>query len=89
VKIDITYEKNPAMGWDILVAIQSEDKERIAFVRTIINGFPEPVVNLDPNIKSWGKNYLQKGNYPGDNKVLVTATDDHGSEESAVREWTS
>ncbi len=85
--IQITHAKNPLAGWDIDVTVAAEGKELIARVRIEVNGFPECDEVATPNARKWHKQLTQQGEYPGDNKVVVTVTDDQGQDTSAVDEW--
>lgn len=49
----------------------------------------EGTVFADPPADIWRKLYIQKGVYPGDNKVVVTVTDDKGEPGVGIEQWTA
>ena len=88
MNITINHTKNPAVGWNVdVTALGEAASEKISQVIVKINGFPEPTETLNPPVKSWHKLYTQKGQYPGDNKVEVTASDQDGNQTSATDVW--
>lgn len=89
MKITVTPAKNPAIGWDITVSVEADGKERIAEVTTEINDAPEPTDFLKPAVNSYENTYIQKGVFPGNNKVVVTAKDEDGNPTIAVKKWES
>ncbi len=89
MKIAIAPVRNPATGWDITVTVLAEDKERIAQVTTVINDFPEQDDILNPQANSYERTYIQKGIFPGHNKVVVTALDSDGNPWVGVKKWDS
>jgi hypothetical protein len=89
MKITVTPVKNPAIGWDITVSVTAEGKERIAEVTTAINDFSEPTDIVKPVANFYENTYIQKGVFPGKNKVIVTAKDEDGNPTVAVKKWDS
>jgi hypothetical protein len=85
--IDIGHERNPLMGWDVTVVVNADKSEKITFVRIDVNGFPEVKESVDPPVNRWRKSLTQQGNFPGDNKVLVVATNGNGEQSSAEDQW--
>lgn len=87
MKFDVKHAKNPAAGWDVEVTVNAEDHESIASVKVVINGFTRYEGQMPGSTKQWHKILLQQGEYPGENKVVVTALDQEGNESTAVDEW--
>jgi len=87
VNVEIAHSKNPAMGWDVDVTVTAEGKETIAGVRIDINGFTKCDEQVEPPARKWHRQMPQQGNYPGDNSVVVTATEAEGQESTSVDEW--
>ncbi len=87
MNIVITHARNPLMNWDVTVTIQAEGKERISSVDAEIKNSPMPVESVNPPVKTWTKTYSRVGQYPGDNKVLVTAADQDGNTTDAEDQW--
>jgi hypothetical protein len=79
--------QKPVVGWDIDTTVKAEANELIAHVRIVVNGFPECNETVDPRARKWHKQLRQQGQYPGDNKVVVTVSDDHGQDTSNVDQW--
>ena len=84
--IEIDHRKNPAIGWDISVLVTAEE-DGISAVRVEVNGFPEVNENVNPPVNKWKRLLTQQGNFPGDNKVLVTATDGAGHQSRGQDQW--
>jgi len=87
--ININHARDPLAGWDIDVAIKAEKTEVIARVRIEINGSNEADETVQPPARKWHKQLTQRGQYPGDNSVSVTATDGDGEDTTADDEWSS
>ncbi len=86
--IAISHTRNPAVGWNIDITSKGETAaEKVAQVVVRINGSPEPTESLNPPVRSWHKLYTQKGQYPGDNKVEVTVSDQDGNRTDASDSW--
>lgn len=82
-----THTRNPLAGWDIDVTVVAENKEKIAHVRIDVNDFTESDEDVSPTATKWHKVLTQQGQFPGENKVVVTATDESGQDSSDVEEW--
>ena len=89
MQIDITYLKNPALGWDVTATATGEHQEQVQHIRATINSSPMCDENSDPPVNKWRRLFTQKGVYPGDNKVVVTVTDDRGNDSAAMEQWSS
>lgn len=86
--ITIGHTRNPAVGWNIDVTVKGESAtEKVSQVIVKINGSAEPTEQLNPPMRSWHKLYTQKGQYPGDNKVEVTVSDQNGNRTDAADSW--
>lgn len=84
---DTAVAKNPAAGWDITTTILADKNEKLAHVQIRINDFPEYDKNIDPQANSWKNTLVQQGNWPGENRVVVTATNDAGKDYVHIQEW--
>jgi hypothetical protein len=87
MQIDIKHSKNPLAGWDVDVTVSAESKETISMVTIYINDFPECEETPRPDTRKWNKVLTKKGDYPGDNKVVVSALDQDSKSISAEDEW--
>lgn len=87
MKIDLSHSKNPAVGWDIQVVATADVGEKISFARITVNGFPELQENVDPQVEKWQRSLTQQGQFPGENKVLVTITNDKEEDTTDEDEW--
>lgn len=85
--IDTAHTKDPLAGWDIDVTVAGEGKETIAHVQIEINGFTKWDEQVSPPARKWHRQMTQQGQYPGENRVVVTATDSDGQDTVAVDEW--
>lgn len=86
MKITTAHTKNPALGWDVDTTIAAENHEKISHVRIEINA--SPASNEDvPSTSNFHQLLVQKGQYPGQNKLLVKVLDADGNETSAEDEW--
>ena len=86
--IDIAPTKNPAAGWDITTSIATTAQaEKVTRVRIQINDFPEYDKAIDPPADFWKNTLIQQGVYPGNNRVVVTATNNQGNDTVAINEW--
>ena len=86
MKIAATHERNPAIGWDIDTTVAADGHEAIRHVRIDVNG--SPIADEDvPGVSSWHKLHVQKGQFPGENHLIVTVLDGDGNETSAIDEW--
>ncbi len=88
MKIDIKHSKNILMDWDIDVTVTAENQEKISSVEIRVNDFPEVNEAQDEPVNSWEKQLTQQGQFPGDNKVVVTVFDQNGNNTIAKQEWT-
>ncbi len=87
MKIEIKHTKNPLMDWDIDVTVNAENTEKIDSVEIKVNDFPEVKEAQGDSVTSWDKHLSQKGQYPGDNKVVVTVFDQNGNSTVAKQQW--
>jgi len=87
MKIDLAHVKDPLIGWTIQTKVSAEKGERIAAVRISVNGFDVLDKKVDPPTDQWQTELSQKGQYPGDNEVRATISDEKGKETSAVDSW--
>ncbi len=85
--INLTHQRNPLIAWDINVSVTADKGEKITHVLVQVAGIRVWDESVIPPAGSWQRKLTQKGNYPGDNKVVVTATNDQGDDASAVDEW--
>jgi hypothetical protein len=85
--IDIVHAKNPAVGWDIATTITVAKGEKLTHVLIQVNGSPDYDKDITPPANSWKNTLTQKGQYPGDNKVVVTATNNKADDTVAIDEW--
>jgi hypothetical protein len=69
------------------VKVTAEAAEKITQVLVRVNGFPEEDEGVYPPSKYWENTLLQKGNYPGENKAVVTVTDDKGTSNDWIKKW--
>jgi len=87
VTFDLKHIKNPATGWDVQVMIQAEKGEKITHIEVTIGGFQKCNENPIPAVNKWNRSFTQQGQYPGDNTVKVTATNDKTEDFSAEDTW--
>ena len=87
MNVKVTHTKNPAIGWDISAMAQSEGTEKISRATVNLNGFDEFDETFSPPIASWQNELLQRGQFPGENRVRVSITDDNGNETSNEDVW--
>lgn len=87
MKINISHTKNPLLGWDIDVSVQAENGQKIGQVEVRVNDLPEVQDLPGDALDSWEQQLIQKGNYPGNNKVEVTVSDQDGNETRAEQKW--
>jgi len=85
--IDIIHAKNAAVGWDVTTTITTAKSEKLTHVLIQVNGSPDYDKDVTPPANSWKNTLTQKGQYPGDNKVVVTATNNKADETVAIDEW--
>jgi len=85
--IDIVHAKNPAVGWDIITTITTAKSEKLTHVLIQVNGSPDYDKDIAPPANSWKNTLTQKGQYPGDNKVVVTAINNKADDTVAIDEW--
>jgi len=85
--IDIIHAKNPAVGWDVTTTITTAKSEKLTHVFIQVNGSPDYDKDVTRPANSWKNTLTQKGQYPGDNKVVVTATNNKADETVAIDEW--
>jgi hypothetical protein len=85
--ITLSHAKNPLIGWDIAVIVKASIGETITMARIDVNGFPEFDEQLPNPLNQWQKNLTQQGTFPGDNKVLVTITNDKGERTTDEDDW--
>jgi len=89
MKIVISHAKNRLEGWDITIDATPDGTELVSQVSTEINNFPEAIDTLDPASNSYQRTYIQKGQYPGTNKVRVTVYNDAAVSTVADQIWDS
>jgi hypothetical protein len=87
MKINVSHVKNAVLGWDISVKVEAEAGQQIGHVEVRINDFPEAQDLPGDALTSWEQQFTQKGLYPGNNKVEVTASDQNGNETRAEQKW--
>lgn len=87
MKINISHTKNPLLGWDINVSVQAEANQKIGEVEVRVNDFPEAQDLPGDALDSWEQQLTQKGVYPGNNNVEVTASDQDGNQTRAEQKW--
>lgn len=87
MQIDIKHQKSPALGWTIDVTVTADKNESISHVRIVVNDFPASDESPSAGVTKWHKTLVQQGVFPGDNKVVVTATDQNGNDTSGEDEW--
>ena len=87
MKIVIGPPARAVMGWNIDVSVQADSGEKIAQVEIRVNDFPEVRDTLDDPEDSWEQTLMQKGVFPGDNKIVVVVNNDAGKETRAERKW--
>jgi len=87
MNIDLCHVRNPLIGWDIQVTVKADVGEKIASARIDVNGFPEFDQQLPTPLNAWHKTLVQQGTYPGENKVLVTITNDQGEQTTDEDDW--
>jgi hypothetical protein len=80
--------KDPVLGWDINVVVRADS---ISEIKVLINDILEvdykPQDQGDGNVRSWERQFTQKGKNSGDNKVSVTVVNADGHETRAQRRW--
>jgi hypothetical protein len=69
------------------VVVNADAGESIAYVRVEVNGSPEDNEDVQPPAQQWENTLTQKGQYPGDNRVVVTVTDSKGVDSRFVHQW--
>lgn len=87
MKLEITHRKNPASGWDISASAHAEGSEKIARARVNLNGFDLVDESFSEPVGTWQHELTQQGQYPGDNRVSVSVTDQNGNETSDEDSW--
>jgi hypothetical protein len=85
--IDLSHSRNPLLGWDIEVTVKADHGETITAARIDINGFSEYDQEISPPVNKWQKSLRQQGQFPGENKVLVTITNDKGEQTTDEDDW--
>ena len=89
MNISSTHQRDALGGWDISVNIGGSATEITASVRVELNDFSLYEQRLDPPTNQWIKEFVQKGSYPGLNRLVVTATDADGKDYVYTEEWGS
>jgi hypothetical protein len=87
MNISATHQRNALGGWDIVITISGGPNEITAAVRIELNDFSLYNQRLDPPSNQWIKEFLQKGDYPGLNRLVVTATDTNDKDYVYTEEW--
>jgi hypothetical protein len=87
MKIVINTPTRAVMGWNIDVSVQADSGEKIVQVEIRINDFPDVRDTLGDPVDSWEQTLMQKGVFPGDNKIVVVVQSDAGKETRAERKW--
>lgn len=85
--ITLVHARNPLLGWDIQASVKAADGERITAARIEVNGFTRFDQQLSVPLNLWQKTLTQQGTYPGENKVLVTITNDKAEQITDEDEW--
>lgn len=88
MKVVILHTKNPVDAWNIDSSVTAEGSETISHVKIEVNSFP--VCDQDiPSATDWQKHLIQKGQYPGENQVIVRVLNGSGKETVSIDEWDS
>ena len=87
MKIDLAHSKNPAIGWDVQVAVTADAGETITNARIEVNGLPKVDEKFPAPLSRWQRTLQQQGQYPGENKVLVIVTNNKGENINGKDEW--
>ena len=87
MQIDIKHSKNALAGWDLDVTVTAEKQETVSSVAIEVNDFTESDETTPPDTRKWHKVLTQQGDFPGDNKVVVTALDQNSKATAAEDEW--
>jgi hypothetical protein len=87
MNIDLSHVRNPLMGWDIQVTVKADAGEKITSARIDVNGLPEFDQQLSTPLNTWQKTLVRQGNFPGENRVLVTVTNDKGEQTTDEDDW--
>jgi hypothetical protein len=85
--VNVSHQKNPAMGWDVSIVAKACAPEGISRVEVLVNGSSRSSENFNPPASHWQKVLTQQGQYPGDNKVEACVTDSKGNQTTAYDEW--
>lgn len=86
MKIATTHTRNAAIGWDIDITVTAEEHESVSHVSATVNG--SPICDEDvPSASSWHKLMVQKGQFPGENHLVITALDSDSEETTAIDDW--
>jgi hypothetical protein len=85
--IDVTHLRNPVLGWDIQSTAKAAAGETITAARIDVNGSPVYDRQISPPVNKWQRTLTQQGQYPGENKVLVTITNDKSEQTKTQDEW--
>jgi hypothetical protein len=86
MNVTITHTR-AIVGWNITVSVTAGDKETIAHVQTLVNGFSQDDQDVDPPAKSWSNELKQQGDYPEENTAEVTVTDGDGGTTTWDSKW--
>jgi hypothetical protein len=87
VTVTAQHAKNPGVGWDISAAAKADAGEKIARAQIMINGQVAYDSSFAEPIGSWQVQLTQKGQYPGENTVRVTASNDKGEDTESDDSW--
>jgi hypothetical protein len=87
MKLTLSHQKNPAVGWDVSASAAAEKNEKIVRAQIIVDDFPEFDETFASPLSVWQKQLTQQGQFPGDNKVQLIVTNDKGEDTESEDEW--
>lgn len=87
MKLTLSHQKNPAVGWDVSASATAERNEKIVRAQIIVDDFPEYDETFDSPLSNWQKQLTQQGQFPGDNKVQLIVMNDKGEDAKSEDEW--
>ena len=87
MKLTLSHQKNPAVGWDVSASATAERNEKIVWAQIIVDDFPEYDETFDSPLSNWQKQLTQQGQFPGDNKVQLIVMNDKGEDAKSEDEW--
>ena len=87
MKLTLSHQKNPAVGWDVSASAAADKNEKIVRAQIIVDDFPEYDETFASPLSNWQKQLTQQGQFPGDNKVQLIVTNDKGEDTESEDEW--